>query len=418
MTYQNILNFSEYTISDIEECEQDYRIHALIDIPPSNCPECLSPNLVGFGKREEIILDTPIHGKRVSISIIRRRYRCQNTACGRTFYESIPHRDDKRRATKRLINYIEKQSLSRTFARLADETGLDEKTIRNICHDYSNRLEKQVRFETPRCLGINDIHIINKPRCVISNIEQGTVVDLLPNRNKATVAKYLSALPETEKIQMVAIDMWRPYKEAVNDLIPQAQIIIDKFPVVMVNQAMENARKAVRANLSPKHKRGLLHDRSVLMKRRRELTTPEEIYISTWTKNFPVLGMAYEAKEAFLDLWNHTNRLDAEKGYQDWAAALPMEIIPHFEPIITAVRDWHKDIFAYFDNQITSDYAESLNNLIRTMNRFGRGHSFEVLRAIVLLTEGVQKGEFYSQEHEQHFGADISTLIEKIDEGF
>lgn len=441
MTY-NILNFPEYTIANIEECEHDYRINASINIAPDRCPECRKSDFVGFGKREETILDTPIHGKRVGISIIRRRYRCQNTACGRTFYEDIPHRDDKRLATKRLIAYIEKQSLSRTFASLADETGLDEKTIRNIFRDYINRLEKQVRFETPRCLGIDEIHIIRKPRCVISNIEQRTIVDLLTNRNKATVAKYLSVLPGTEKVQLVAIDMWRPYKEAVNDLIPHAKIVIDKFHVVrMANVAMESARKAVRADLSPKHRRGLMHDRFVLLKRRGELTMPEEISFSTWTKNFPVLGMAYEAKEAFFDLWNNTNRAEAEKGYQNWAAALPVEIIPHFEPIITAVRNWHKEIFAYFDNPITNAYAESLNNLIRIMNRLGRGYSFEALRAKVLFTEGVQKvkrpsyrsqrfakhdrfaigystgREFYPQEREQNFGADISTLIERIEAG-
>ena len=258
MMTHNILNFPEYTISEVEEFEHDYRVHASINTQPKNCPECHQSNLVGFGKRKETILDTPIHGKRVGINVTRRRFRCQNPACGRTFYEDIPHRDEKRLATKRLITYIEKQSLSRTFASLADETGLDEKTIRNIFREYVNRLEKQVRFETPRCLGIDEIHIIRKPRCVISNIEQRTLVDLLSNRSKTTVTKYLSKLPGANKVQLVAIDMWRPYRDAVAELIPHAQVVIDKFHVVrMANVAMESARKAVRAELSPKHRRGL-----------------------------------------------------------------------------------------------------------------------------------------------------------------
>ncbi len=38
--------------------------------------------------------------------------------------------------TTRLIRSIQEQSLRRTFVSIAAEVGLDEKTIRNIFHDY------------------------------------------------------------------------------------------------------------------------------------------------------------------------------------------------------------------------------------------------------------------------------------------
>lgn len=47
--------------------------------------------------------------------------------------------------------------------------------------------------------------------------------------------------------------------------------------------------------------------------------------------------------------------------------------------------------FAYFDHPITNAYSESLNNLIRVVNRVGHGYSFEALRAKILFTEGFQK---------------------------
>lgn len=53
--------------------------------------------------------------------------------------------------------------------------------------------------------------------------------------------------------------------------------------------------------------------------------------------------------------------------------------------------NWHNAIFAYFDHPITNGYTESLNNLIRVMNRTGRGYSFEALRAKMLFAEGFQK---------------------------
>ncbi|MBT4788682.1 MAG: hypothetical protein HON68_06045 [Gammaproteobacteria bacterium] len=40
-----------------------------------------------------------------------------------------------------------------------------------------------------------------------------------------------------------------------------------------------------------------------------------------------------------------------------------------------ATGNWHKEIFNYFDHPITNAYTVSLNNLIRVMNKIGRGYS-------------------------------------------
>jgi len=46
------------------------------------------------------------------------------------------------------------------------------------------------------------------------------------------------------------------------------------------------------------------------------------------------------------------------------------------------------EILNYFDHPVTNAYTESLNSLIRVMDRMGRGYSFEALRAKILFTEG------------------------------
>jgi transposase len=49
------------------------------------------------------------------------------------------------------------------------------------------------------------------------------------------------------------------------------------------------------------------------------------------------------------------------------------------------------EILAYFDHPVTNAYTESLNNLIRVMNRLGRGYSFGALRAKIVFAEGAFK---------------------------
>ena len=138
-------------------------------------------NLYKHDNREQLYMEFPIHGKRVGLLMKRRRYRCRE--CNQTFWERLDHTiDDKRSATKRLVEYVENQSLKRTFVSISEDVGMEEKTIHNIFSDYVNQLEKTLRFETPKWLGIDEIHLI-KPRCVLTNVEKKAVLDILPSSN-------------------------------------------------------------------------------------------------------------------------------------------------------------------------------------------------------------------------------------------
>lgn len=385
----NILNLPDYKVVRVEETSHDYHITAEISNPPAVCSHCGSDRLNGHGRNEQVIRDMPTHGKRVAIYVDTRRWRCQ--ACGKTFMEALPAVNAKREMTDRLTKWIGQQSLKRTFASIADETGLDEKTIRNIFRDYINELEAEFRFETPKWMGIDEIHLI-KPRCVVSNIANNTIVDMLPNRNKDTVAKYLTNMPNKGMIQYVAMDMWTPYRDAVQAVVPDARIVIDKFHVVrMANDAVEKVRKSLRADLSAKERRGLMHDRFVLLKRQRDLTDKEAFNLDGWTKNYPALGEAYRLKEAFYEIYDAATPGEAMRRYEAWYRSITPENREPYSDLIRAWSNWQPYILNHFDHNITSGYVECLNSLIRVMNRLGRGYSFEALRAKILFTEGSHK---------------------------
>lgn len=423
----------------VQESEHDYHIEASTNRTGYRCSYCGCADAVGFGRKRQLFMDAPVRGKRVGIWVDLRRLRCKQ--CGKTFMEPLPEIDDRRQATRRLVQYIERESLRRTFASIAEDVGFDEKSIRNIFRDYVNRLEQEIRFETPKWMGIDEIHIVKKPRCVISNIEHQTIVEMLPNRNKLTVIKRLQTLHGREKVQYVAMDMWNPYRDAVNTVFSQARIVIDKFHVVrMANQCLESVRKNLRAQLTSGQRKGLMHDRFVLLKRRHDIGDEDYLKLSGWTVNYPSLGAAYDAKEAFYGIWDMDNRLDAERAYEIWRGSLSGEMRDAFNPVLTAIGNWYTEIFNYFDHPITNAYTESLNNLIRVMNRLGRGYSFEALRANILFTEGVhtiKKPKYpkrgatmgdsmyayaalprrVGSDKETNFGAQISTLASLIERG-
>jgi transposase len=194
----NILNLAQYRIERVEEAEHDYHVYAETLKPRMVC-ECGSHDVSRWGAHEQVIKDLPMHGKRVAIYVKTRRFRC--TACEKTGFERLPAVSEKRAMTERLVRWIGAQSLKRTFSAVAEDVGVTEGTVRNIFRDHVTDLEAQVRFEVPRWLGIDEIHIIRKPRCVVSNIEARAIVNILPDRNKRTVTGYLHAMRGRERVK-------------------------------------------------------------------------------------------------------------------------------------------------------------------------------------------------------------------------
>ncbi len=385
----NILHLPSYSVIKVDDTDHDYHIYAEVAESPTFCPHCESRSFVGFGRREQLIRDLPMHAKRVGIYVDTRRFKCRG--CDKTFYEPLPDVDEKRLMTARLIKWIGQQSIKRPFLHLADEVGIDKKTVKNIFRDHINELEKTFRFETPKWMGIDEIHII-RPRCVISNIHNNTVIEILPNRDKKSVIKYLHDLDGRDDVRYVAMDMWKPYKEAVYAMLPEASIVVDKFHVVrMANEAMEKARKSLRESLEPNQRRQLMHDRFILLRRQRDLDVSQQMLLEVWTKNYPVLGESYRLKEEFFSVYEAKDMDEAVHRYQTWKSSIPGDVLEYFQPIVTAWENWQHEILAYFDHPVTNAYTESLNNLIRVMVRLGRGYSFEALRAKVLFTEGAHK---------------------------
>jgi hypothetical protein len=63
----------------------------------------------------------------------------------------------------------------------------------------------------------------------------------------------------------------------------------------------------------------------------------------------------------------------------------------HFSELLTAMRNWRPEILAWYDFPISNAYTESVNRLAKDMNRMGRGYSFDVIRARLLLDNTARK---------------------------
>lgn len=383
-----MLNIENLVVVDVDEHIDDYVLHAQSSLPNRTCPNCSSDKSVSIGDREQRIRDTSMHGKRVIILFKRKRLKCKS--CSRTFFEHLSFLDEDYRMTRRCVEYIVNRSYSVPFLHIASDIGVDEKTVRNIFSSHVESLESKYWYIAPRVLGIDETHLNKVMRLVLTNIEKQTLVDLRRDRSKRAVKEAICRLHGWQQIEIVTMDMWRPYRDAVRELIPTAEIVIDRFHVArFANQAMDQARKDIRSQLDKRERLKLKNDRKILFKRRDSITGLNELAsFEFWTNEYPELMAVYNAKEAFLGLWDMPDRESAESYWQDWLAITKPNVRRYFSDAIRAFDNWNNEIFNWWNFEYTNAFTESLNNIIKSVHRAGRGYSFDVLRAKMLFTKG------------------------------
>lgn len=127
-----------------------------------------------------------------------------------------------------------------------------------------------------------------------------------------------------------------------------------------------------------------MRTRFAMLRRAGTLKPQQQLFLSGILGNVSSLKAAYDAKEAFYDIWDLQDRAEAEETYRKWVRDLPEAMATPFKKTTTAMRNWHPEIFAYFDHRVTNAYTEAANGVLKIANRLGRGYSFPVIRARVI----------------------------------
>ena len=212
------------------------------------CGDCNIP-MHRHGTRKNKFMDTPLYMEPVRLEVQRPRFRCES--CGKMSMPELSFLDDKRRATKRLVDVIRQQCLGTTFHALAEQTGVAVNTVKNIAHDLIEELSQTVRYETPVIMGIDEVNLAGGYRCVITNLATNNVFDMLEHRTQEHLNPFFKDLPDADKVEWVCTDMWRPFKRSFAQYLPNAKLVIDKFHVVKIaSEALEAERKNYQAQLS------------------------------------------------------------------------------------------------------------------------------------------------------------------------
>lgn len=273
-------------------------------------------------------------------------------------------------------------------------------TVRRAVDDYIAEHDKGRVVKAPRVIGIDEAHLNSVMRGVITDIENRELIDILQTNKKKDVKKYIKSLEGYKNIEVATMDMATGYRYAMNELVPDALCIIDKFHVVkLVTKALDRVRIDFKNSLPKGAKQELYNDKGLLQMNKEDLVKLDEklrleaekkgkkhnslVKIRDfWFEAFPPLATAYWLKEGLRDVYAQKDRYDAYQRYYQWESSIPDDMKPFLEAAY-AINNCKEEVFNYFLTPVkyTNAYTESINNQIKKIEKDGIGYSFPILRA-------------------------------------
>jgi transposase len=372
---------------------------------PRACFHCGSTDVVGHGRCRRRLRDRG-HGYPTVLIWNQRRFRCRD--CGRTSRERHPELLGSKRVTARFRESLGVSACSEPWSDVANRETVSWWRVADA-FDARAQLHDPFSGPAPRVLSIDESAFRKRHRyhTVISAPEQKRIVDLEEGRTRQTATNLLDGLPDQWKqsIETVVVDMFWPYRQAVEDVLPHARIVADKFHVI---RAVDAAAQKVRIRHgrritvvgrdgglarqhNPRFDPKMWRSRWLFMRRRHKLSPAEQSGLNQLFALHPEVGVAWWLKEAFAHIYQAPTRTEAETRFDLWDHHVTEAGLPELTNMRRNLKRWRQPILNYHDDPQTNAYAEGITNKIKVMKRRGYGHRHpNRYRAKVLLTTSHQ----------------------------
>jgi transposase len=232
-------------------------------------------------------------------------------------------------------------------------------------------------------LGIDEIALLKGHRDFVAVISAQTesgelhVLAVLPDRLKATVRTWLKSIPPTvrTRITTVCTDIWEGYITAVQEVLPTATIVIDRFHVARhYRDSVDSLRKQEVRRLQkelPKAARDeLKHTLWPFRKRATDLDDAEQARLDTLLAYSPALRQAYTLREELTTIFDTArSKADGLRRLRFWQRRVEQSGLRCFDSFLKLLDTWRDLISNYFINHQTSSFVEGLNNKLKVLKR-------------------------------------------------
>ena len=332
------------------------------------CPQCGSVRTYSHGfNKDRLIHDVSIGLCPVFLQLKTPRYRCED--CGATFNHRYDDIQQNGMLTRRLEQQIKERAINEPFSSIAEEYNISVPTVKKMMLEYGGKLlEERGELIAPEILALDEKHIQHRMCAVFVDGKEGNLIEMTSDNKRQTITKTIQSMKEYEKIRVVTVDMNNAYRPMLEEVIPWAKIIVDKFHVLqdhhrkvqecktLVTSYLKEQIKAMPAGEEKDYKDKLLTQMGKnnwlfkfgikkLAKMKRNSSLMSEL-----CTEFPEINTLRLLKEGLELMYEANSREEAEKVHKQWAKLVKEADKDLFKPMKSMLRTtqrWHEEIFGF-----------------------------------------------------------------------
>jgi transposase len=304
--------------------------------------------------------------------IVYRPFRVLCPRCGLRV-EGVPWARKWQRVTQALAQAVALLAKKLSFKEVAEYFRLDWKVVATVIKRVVEEGLKLRKIKTLHILGIDEVSRKKGHRylTLVYDLERGKLLWVGLDRKQETLDEFFRWLGrrKARTLEAICLDMWAPYMASVQQHVPQASLVFDRFHVVQhLNRAIDEVRRAEVRRLAHQEGIDLKKTRFILLKNPWNLNPKEHRRLSHLLKlNLPVVR-AYYLKEEFQRFWDYLQEKRAQDHLRQW---LWWATHSRLQPIIQfarLVKDHLPGLLAWTKLRISNGALEGMNNKIKLVS--------------------------------------------------
>lgn len=363
-----LLAIPNYRVVGVEMTQDTITLDIQSTLKGAECPRCGVYCTDLHENHPRTVRDLPISGKACYLRFVRRRFFCSH--CRDPFSESLSFVQERRDYTKRYQAWIFHQVKEDNITAVQRLEDLTYDQIESIFLTEARARIPANPFANLKRLGIDEISLRKGKQdfvLILTNLDTGDVVDVLEKRTQDKLRTRLEQLTEQERSQIkeVAIDMWEPYSNVCEELLPNAVITVDRFHVA---KAVNEELKKLKNQTKKQHPEVIKGAHYPLLKNQEDLTDTQQEKLDQVYETCPTLKMAHRLKECLRAIFDYpATKEKAIQRLQKWSRIAEKEhLFPKFRKTLS---NWMDKIANYFHQRTTSGMVEGINNKIKLIKR-------------------------------------------------
>jgi transposase len=333
--------------------------------------------------KPRLLRHLPILGRVVYLRIQPKRFRCPWCDDHPTTTQMLDWYDPQALHTKAYERHLIVQLIGSTLSDVGAKEDVTSDALLGILDRWiasSVDWEALAPFAT---IGIDEIALLKGHGDFVAVISarsddgQLHVLAVLPDRLKATLVAWLKTVPVAlrARITTVCTDIWEGYITAVEEVLPHARIVLDRFHVARhYRDGVDTLRKQELRRLKNALPKQAASDLKGTLwpfrKRSADLDQAEQERLDMLLAYSPALETAYTLREQLTRIFDTArSKKEGLRRIQFWRGRVEKSGLKCFDAFLRLLDSWLDLIANYFINRQTSGFVEGLNNKLKVLKR-------------------------------------------------